>query len=74
MPKGFRTVAVNAVAIAVPAVGFILENPVIVGALTGPSAPLWISALGVVNIILRALTDTPMFKAQSTEMPDRAAP
>lgn len=71
--KGYKTVGINLVAVLIPAVGIVLDNPAIVGALTGPSAPLWLAALGGLNLILRALTDTPMFKQEPKQNPDSGA-
>lgn len=62
--KGFRTVVINAVAVLVPVVGFLVDNQAIVASISGPAAPLWIAGLGAINLGLRAITTTRMFSKE----------
>jgi hypothetical protein len=58
--KGYRTAIFNA-AVAMAPVFDLLANS---GALFGEQAAAVVSVIGLVNLILRWITTTPIFKAQ----------
>lgn len=62
--KGYKTMLVNGAAAALPLVDFALNNGQLVGALLGPQGAAALSVLGLVNMVLRWVTSTPVFKGE----------
>lgn len=62
--KGYKTLAVNGALAVLPLVDFVVNNGAIVGAVVGANAPALLSFIGLVNIVLRWVTTTPMFKSE----------
>ena len=62
--KGYRTVLVNAPLVAIPLLDQIISNGALIGALT-PYAGQIVAAAGLINILLRAVTNTPIGKKES---------
>ena len=63
--KGYKTIAVNAAVAVLPIIDFVANNGAIVSGLTGGSATALVSILGLVNIILRWVTTTPVLKSEA---------
>ena len=59
--KGYKTVAVNGAAAVLPMLDLALNNGALLAPLLGPQGAAVISILGLVNIILRWVTTTPVF-------------
>lgn len=60
--NGYKTVIFNGLVAAIPVLDYVLNNGAIIGPALGPHGAAILGALGVVNIGLRAITDTPMGK------------
>ena len=56
--KGYRTVTVNGLAVAIPVIDQIVNNGAVIGPLLGPHGAAVMAILGVVNIALRTITDS----------------
>ena len=62
--KGYKTVIVNTAAAVLPLVDLLVNNGGLVTAMTGGSPAAALSVLGLVNVVLRWVTDTPIFKSE----------
>ncbi len=62
--KGYKTVLVNSAAVVIPVVDMVLNNGAIITAISPAGAGAILSVLGLVNIVLRWVTDTPIFKSE----------
>lgn len=62
--KGYKTMIVNGAAVLVPVLDTVLNHGELVGAVLGPNAVVALSILGVVNMGLRWITSTPVFKKE----------
>jgi hypothetical protein len=62
--KGYKTVAVNGAAALIPIVDLVVNNGAILAAITPTGAATALSVLGLVNVILRWVTTTPIFKSE----------
>ena len=62
--KGYKTVAVNGLAALLPALDYVVNNGALLGPMLGQHGAAVVSAVGLINIILRSVTDTPVFKGQ----------
>jgi hypothetical protein len=58
--KGYKTLIVNGAAAMVPVIDVIANS----GALFGPKGAAAVSLLALVNIVLRWVTTTPIFKEE----------
>jgi len=62
--KGYKTVAVNGAAAVLPLLDMALNNGALLAPILGPQGAAVISVLGLVNVILRWVTTTPVFKSE----------
>lgn len=62
--KGYKTVLVNGAVAVLPLVDMALNNGQLIGGLLGPSGVTALSVLGLINVVLRWVTDTPIFKEE----------
>lgn len=60
--KGYKTVVFNSIITIMPAIDFLVANGKMLAPLLGPYGAGVVSVLGVANLILRAVTKTPVFK------------
>lgn len=60
--KGFKTITVNAAITVLPLVSLVADNGAMISALLGPYGAGVISVIGLVNIVLRWVTTTPVLK------------
>ncbi len=60
--KGFRTLVINSAIAVLPVLDFIVNNGAVISSLTGPQGATIVSAIGLVNVGLRYITDTPVGK------------
>ncbi len=60
--KGYRTFLVNGAVVAAPLIGFLLDNGEVLSALLGPYGGQVLVLLGAVNMVLRFVTNTAVFK------------
>lgn len=62
--KGYKTVAVNGLAALIPVLDYVVNNGAVFGPLIGPHGAAAVSILGLINVGLRSMTDTPVFKGR----------
>lgn len=62
--KGYKTLVVNGSLAVLPLVDFVVNNGSIVAAVVGENAPAILSFIGLVNVVLRWITTTPVLKAE----------
>lgn len=62
--KGYKTLIVNGAVAVLPAIDFLANNGQIISALTGGQAAVVMSVLGLVNMVLRWVTTTPVLKSE----------
>ncbi len=62
--KGYKTIIVNGAAVLIPIIGFFLDNGAMAASVLGPYGAGAISILGLVNIVLRWVTTTPVLKSE----------
>lgn len=62
--KGYKTVVVNGAAAIIPIVDLVVNNGAIVSAISPAGAATALSVLGLINVILRWVTTTPIFKGE----------
>lgn len=62
--KGYRTLALNSALVVAPLVEYLANDGVLVQAVMGAHAPVVLSAIGLINIVLRLVTTTPVAKAE----------
>ena len=62
--KGYKTMVVNGAAAVLPLVDLVANNGDLIMAVTGGNAAAAISILGLVNMFLRWVTTTPVFKSE----------
>lgn len=62
--KGYKTVIVNGAAAIIPIVDLVVNNGAIIAAITPAGAATALSVLGLINVILRWVTTTPIFKGE----------
>jgi len=64
--KGFRTLAVNGAVAVLPIIDMTLNNAEIVGAVLGAEkAGAVLSIVGLINLVLRWVTTTPVMRGDS---------
>lgn len=64
--KGFRTLAVNGAVAVLPIIDMTLNNAEIVGAVLGAEkAGAVLSVVGLINLVLRWVTTTPVMRGGS---------
>ena len=61
--NGYRTIIVNSAATLLPAVAYLLDAPWVVSVL-GPQGAMALSILGLINMVLRWVTTTPIFVSE----------
>jgi hypothetical protein len=64
MIKGYKTVLFNGAVAALPILDALVANGKLLGALLGPYGAGIVGFLGIANIVLRAVTKTPVFKSK----------
>ena len=62
--KGYKTLVVNGAVAIAPIIDLALNNGQILGAVLGPYGAATISVLGLINVLLRWVTTTPVLKAE----------
>lgn len=62
--KGYKTLTVNGALAVLPLIDFVANNGTIVAAVVGENAPALLSFIGLVNIVLRWVTTTPVLKSE----------
>ena len=62
--KGYKTVLVNGAVALLPIVDLVANNGALVSAIVPAYGTAVISVLGLVNIVLRWITTTPIFQAE----------
>ena len=62
--QGYKTIVVNGAVAVLPMIDMAVNNGALVGALMGPHGAAVLSLLGLVNIVLRWVTTTPVFKSE----------
>ncbi len=62
--KGYKTVVINGLAAAIPVLDYVVNNGAVLGPVLGPQGAAILGVLGVVNVGLRMITDTPAFKSK----------
>ena len=62
--KGYKTLIVNGAVAVVPIIDLALNHGEILGAVLGPYGVAAVSVLGLINVILRWVTTTPVLKAE----------
>lgn len=62
--KGYRTIAVNGAVIVLPILDFLANDGILVSQLMGTHAPAVLSCIGLLNLILRLITTTPVTKSE----------
>lgn len=62
--KGYKTIAVNGALAVLPVIDTVLNNGEIVAMVLGGHAAAVISILGLVNVVLRWVTTTPVMKGE----------
>lgn len=62
--KGYKTFLVNTAAAVLPLIDMALNNGSAISGVLGTSGEVALSLLGLVNIVLRWVTDTPIFKSE----------
>ena len=60
--RGYKTMIVNGAALVLPLVDFAVNNGSVVGAALGPNGATALSLLALVNMVLRWVTTTPVFR------------
>lgn len=64
---GYKTLIFNFAVVLTPVVDFILNNGAALAPLLGPYGGIVIGVLGGVNIILRAVTKTPIMQGKEND-------
>jgi hypothetical protein len=64
MLKGYKTMLVNGAAAALPVLDQVLANGEVIGVVLGAQGAAALSILGLLNMVLRWVTKTPVFKAE----------
>ena len=62
--KGYKTIAVNGALAVLPVVDYVVNNGELVSAVAGEHAAAILSIVGLINIVLRWITTTPVLKAE----------
>lgn len=62
--KGYKTIAVNGALAVLPVVDYVVNNGELVSAVAGDHAVAVLSIVGLINIVLRWITTTPVLKAE----------
>lgn len=62
--KGYKTLVVNGAVAVLPALDYLVNHEGIVGTVLGPNAVVVLSVLGLVNMVLRWVTTTPVLKSE----------
>lgn len=60
--KGYRTVILNGLVAAIPVIDAVVNNGAALGPILGPHGAAIIAGLGVINLGLRTITNTPVGK------------
>ena len=63
--KGYKTLVVNGALAVLPVIDMAVNNGEILSAVLGANAAPVISVIGLVNMILRWVTTTPVLKSES---------
>ena len=62
--KGYKTLVVNGAVAVAPMIDLALNHGEILGSVLGPYGAATISVLGLINVLLRWETTTPVLKAE----------
>lgn len=62
--KGYKTVVVNSAVAAIPVIDHVINNGAMLAPLLGPNGAAVMAILGIINVGLRVITDTPVGKGQ----------
>lgn len=62
--KGYRTLFVNFAIILAPILDYVSNDGVLVSAIMGAHAPVVLSSIGLLNMVLRLITTTPVTKSE----------
>ena len=62
--KGYKTLVVNGALAVLPVVDYVANSGHIVSAITGDHAAAILSVVGLINMVLRWVTTTPVLKAE----------
>jgi len=62
--KGYKTIAVNGAAAVLPLLDMALNNGALLAPLLGPQGGAILSVFGLLNVILRWVTTTPVLKGE----------
>ncbi len=63
--KGYKTLIVNGAVAALPVIDYIANNGALIASVTGGQATVIMSLIGLVNIVLRWITTTPVLKSEA---------
>lgn len=61
--KGYKTLAVNGALAVIPIIDYVANNGELVAAVV-PNAAAFMSIIGLVNVVLRWVTTTPVFNKE----------
>lgn len=61
--KGFKTMAVNGAVAALPVLDYALNHGDMLGSMLGEKGAVALSFLALVNMVLRWVTNSPVFKS-----------
>lgn len=64
MMKGYKTLIVNGALAAIPVVDYVANNGALVAGVAGQHAGAILSVVGLINIVLRWMTTSPVLKAE----------
>lgn len=62
--KGYKTVILNGAAVVIPIVDLVVNNGALITAISPTGAGVILSVLGLVNVVLRWITTTPIFTGE----------
>lgn len=62
--QGYKTIVVNGAATLLPLVDLVANNGALISTITGGNAAAALSILGLINVVLRWVTTTPVFKSE----------
>lgn len=62
--KGFKTIIVNGALATAPIIDYVINNGELVSAIAGDHAGAVLSIIGLINIVLRWVTSTPVLAAE----------
>lgn len=70
--KGYKTVVVNGAAAALPMLDLVVNNGAVLGSVLGPHGATALSILGIINVLLRWVTTTPVFQSEQSEQSEQS--